>query len=118
MKFIIKLLVAAVSVILVDYLLSGIYVDSFGIAVIVAILLGIFNATLKPLLIILTIPVTVFTLGLFLIVINAAVVLLVDWLVPGFHVDSFWWAVGFSLILSFISSFLETSILGEKKNQG
>lgn len=82
---------------------------SFWTAIVVAIVLGIVNALLKPLLILLTLPVTILTLGLFLFVINAALVLLVAKLVPGFEVRGFWWAMLFSLVVSIIGAFLHTN---------
>jgi putative membrane protein len=68
----------------------------------------------RPVLIVLTIPVTIFTLGLFLLVINAAIILLADWLVTGFTVDGFWWALLFSLILSVVNSIFNKQ---EARNQ-
>lgn len=69
-----------------------------------ALVLAIANAIVKPILIIFTIPLTVLTLGLFLLVINAVIILIVDFFVPGFSVDGFWWALAFSLILSIFNS--------------
>jgi putative membrane protein len=80
--------------------------SGFGTAIIVAIVLGLLNLTIKPLLILLTIPATVVTFGLFLFVINALVIMAADSLVGGFAVQSFWWALLFSLLLSFINSLL------------
>lgn len=80
--------------------------DDFITAVIIAVLLSLLNVTVKPLLIILTIPITIFTLGLFLLVINALIILLTSSIVPGFVVDNFWWALIFSLLLSLINALL------------
>mgnify|MGYP001058904416 CR=1 FL=1 len=102
MKFVIKLIFAAVAVIIASYLLPGVVVDTFLTAIILAAVLALLNATLKPLLVILTIPITIFSLGLFLLVINAVIILFADWLIPGFQVANFWWALAFSLILSII----------------
>jgi len=77
-------------------------------ALLVAAVLGLLNALLKPILILLTLPVTVVTLGLFLLVINAVIVLIADHLIDGFTVRSFWWALGFSLLLSLVSSILSS----------
>ena len=106
MNFILKLLLSAISVILASYLLPGVYVEGFWMAFIVAVLLSLLNATLKPLLIIFTIPITFLTLGLFLLVINALMILIVDYFIEGFRVDGFWWALAFSLILSLINALL------------
>ena len=104
MNLLIKLLLSAVAVIISSYILPGVHVENFLEAVIVAAILALFNATLKPLLIILTIPITLLTLGLFLLVINALLILLADVIVVGFEVNGFWWALAFSLILSIITS--------------
>ncbi len=100
---------------LTAYLLPGVHVEHYGYALLVALLLAIVNAVIKPVLVILTIPITFVTLGLFLLVINALMILLVDWLVPGFEVDGFWWALGFSLILSLFNS-LFNDLTKQKNN--
>jgi len=79
-------------------------IDSYGTAVIFVLVLGILNAIIKPLLIILTLPITIITLGLFLLVINVLMVLLAGKFVPGIHIDGFLWAFIFGILLSFISS--------------
>lgn len=108
MNFIIKLLITAVAVILSAYILPGVHVESFLVAIIVATVLALLNTFFKPILVLLTIPLTVITLGLFLLVINALVILFTDYLVGGFDVDGFWWALLFSLILSLIVSIFES----------
>jgi putative membrane protein len=104
MNFIIRLFLSAIAVIITSYILPGVHVADFMDALIVAALLALFNATLKPILIILTIPITVITLGLFLLVINAFLIILADTLISGFDVANFLWALAFSLILSLIMS--------------
>ena len=104
MKFVIRLLLSSLAVIITAYLLPGVEVASFTSALIIAALLGLLNVTVKPLLVLLTIPFTVLTLGLFLLVINALMILLADSIIPGFDVDGFWWALAFSLILSILTS--------------
>lgn len=89
MKFILNLLVSGLAVFITAYILPGIAVDSFWTAVVVSVILGIANAILKPMLIFLTLPITILTLGLFTFVINAILVLLVASIVPGFMVASF-----------------------------
>lgn len=106
MKFILNLLVSGLAVFISAYILPGIAVDSFWTAIVVSVILGIANAILKPLLIFLTLPITILTLGLFTFVINAILVLLVAAIVPGFMVAGFWWALVFSLVLSLVNSFL------------
>jgi putative membrane protein len=100
MQFIISILVSSICVFLASKFVPGIKVDSFGSAIVVAIVLGLLNSTLKPLLTILTIPITILTLGLFLIVINVLMVYLTDALVSGFHVSGFLAAFIFSLVVS------------------
>jgi len=100
---ILRFLLSGLAVLLTGYLLPGVYVQHFGYALLVAIVLSIVNVLVKPLLVIFTIPITILTLGLFLLVINALMILLVDALTPGFKVDGFWWALAFSLILSLIN---------------
>jgi putative membrane protein len=117
MNIFLKVIISSLAVFLAAYLLPGIDVDNYLTAVLVAIVLALLNGFLKPVLIILTIPFTVFTLGLFLFVINAAMVLLAARFVDGFSVDGFWWAVVFSILLSILTSILES--LGKKsKPQG
>lgn len=106
MNFLVKLLLSSLAVILSSYLLPGVTVDSFLTSLIVALLLSLLNVTVKPLLIVLTIPLTVLTLGLFLLVINSLIILLADAVISGFTVDGFWWALLFSLILALINSLL------------
>ena len=106
-----RLLISSVAVTIATYLLPGIAItgsslDAFITAFIVAVIISLLNVTVKPILIILTIPITVVTLGLFLLVINALVIMIAESIVRGFIVDSFWWALIFSLLLSVINSLL------------
>lgn len=103
MNFILRLLVSAVAVLLTAWLLPGVAIQSFGYAIIVALILALLNLIIKPILIFLTIPITIVTLGLFLLVINALMILLASEIVSGFYVDGFWWALLYSLILSLFS---------------
>jgi len=111
MRIILHLIIAALAVYIASYLLPGVTVDSYWIAIIVALVLGILNAFLKPVLNLLTLPINILTLGLFSIVINAIIIILVDNIVPGFAVNGFWNAVLFSIVLWIINSFF--SLLGE-----
>jgi putative membrane protein len=108
MKILVKIIISAFAVILTSYLLKGVKVDGFLTALIVAAVLAVLNNLLKPILIIFTIPITFFTFGLFLLVINAAMIMLTSNIVPGFKVDGFWWALGFSIILSIITGILQS----------
>lgn len=107
MSFIIKWILSAIAVLIAAYLLPGVAVESFWAALVVAVVLALMNATLKPLLVILTIPITVVTLGLFLIVINAIIILMIDAIVGGFHVANFWWAIAFSLVVSILGALFD-----------
>lgn len=108
MRAVAQLLLNAAAVFITSYILPGVNVENYLVAIIVAVVLGIVNMFLRPILILLTIPVTLLTLGLFVFVINALLVLLVDYLIPGFVVDNFWWALAFSLVLTVVTSFLNT----------
>ena len=110
MKFLVQLVISTLAVLITAYLLPHVSIDdnSFFTALVVAAVLAFLNAVVKPIMIILTIPVTIFSFGLFLLVINALIILLAAKLVDGFHVDGFWWALLFSLILSITTSVLES----------
>ena len=110
MNILLNILFSAIAVVITAYILPGVQVDTFFSALIVAIVLGLLNITIKPLLIILTIPVTILTLGLFLLVINAIIILIVDGLISGFNVDGFFWALIFSLIVSLLQSLFSTFV--------
>jgi putative membrane protein len=104
MEFLGKLMITAIAVIIVSYLLPGVHLEGIVTAIIVAAVLSFLNVIVKPVLILLTIPITIFTLGLFLLVINAVIIIITDAIIPGFQVDGFWWALFFSLILSVLNS--------------
>lgn len=114
MKIILRILLTALAVLILAYLLPGVSVASPTSAIIVAIVLGLLRVFVKPILVIFTLPITIITLGLFLLVINAIIILLADKLVDGFEVSGFWVALLFSLLLSFFQSILY-SFLKEKK---
>lgn len=107
MGFIGQLLISTIAVIVVSFLLPGVDVDSVFTAIIVAVVLSFLNAVVKPLMIILTIPITLFSFGLFLFVINALMILLADKLIDGFEVKNFWWALIFSFTMGIVTSLLE-----------
>lgn len=108
LKFIAKIIMSALAAMIGSYLLPGVHVNEFTDALILAAVLALLNAVLKPLLIILTIPITIMSLGLFLLVINAIIIMVGDRIVSGFSVDSFWWALLFSIILSLITSIFDS----------
>jgi len=109
MKFIVKLVVSTLAVLITAMLLPGVEIadNSFLTALGVAVVLAFLNAIVKPILVILTIPVTIFSFGLFILVINAVIILWASKIVNGFHVDNFWRALLFSLILSVVNWVLE-----------
>ncbi len=114
MNFIAKILISALAVFIVSNFAPGVHIDNYLSAILVAIVLAFLNTIVKPILTILTIPITIFTLGFFLLVINAAIILFADKLVSDFHVDGFWHALLFSLILSVITAILNR-VFGVKK---
>lgn len=113
MKTLINIFFTTVFVLILAHTLSGVKVDGWATALIVALVLGLLNIFVKPLLVLFTLPATIFTMGLFLLVINALIIMLCDALVEGFEVKGFWWALLFSLILSFCQSLV--SGLSEKQ---
>ncbi len=115
MNILIRLLIAALVAFGLSRILGGVHIDSYVTALIVAAVLAVLNAVVKPIMIILTLPVTIITLGLFLFVINALIILLCAKLVPGFAVDGFWWALLFSILFSIGSSILYSG--NETKNR-
>ncbi|MBE9481796.1 MAG: phage holin family protein [Bacteroidetes bacterium] len=109
MDFIIKLLITAVVVMFTAWILPGIQIKNYWSAIIVAIILALLNIFVKPVMVFLTIPLTIITFGLFLFVINALIILLAGAIVSGFRVMGFWWALAFSIIISLISYILGTN---------
>jgi putative membrane protein len=116
MNLIIRFLLSGLAVMLTAYLLPGVRVTDYWAALIVAVLISIANVIVKPILILFTIPITVLTLGLFLLVINALMILLVDYFVVDFYVEGFWWALAFSLIMSVFNSFFSDLTKDKKKD--
>ena len=125
MNILIRLIISAIAVLVTDLLLPGVTISDMNTtngvltAILVAAVLGLLNAILKPVLILLTLPVTVVTLGLFLLVINAVIVLIAANLIDGFTLQAprFWWALGFSLLLSLVTSVLSSFDKGQKRRE-
>lgn len=128
MNFLLKLLISAIAVMITAYFLDGVtmgnnqfittgspQVNKLITALLVAIVLAFLNSIVKPVLTLLSLPITFFTLGLFLLVINAIIILFADKLVDGFKVDGFWTALWFSLVLSLVSSLLDLTKGKEKE---
>lgn len=109
--FLMRAAITALGLWVASELLAGMSFDAPSKLVLAAVVLGVVNAVVRPLAFILTLPITVLTLGLFLLVLNAGMVALVAWLVPGFQVGGFWTAVGAALIVSLVS-WAASSIIG------
>jgi putative membrane protein len=107
MKFLLKILITTVNAFVLASILPGIHIDNIFAAITVAFVLAVLDAIVKPLLILLTLPVTILTLGLFLFVINACIILIAAHFVQSFKVDSFWHALLFGVLLSFFNSFVQ-----------
>lgn len=114
MNFIVKLFISSIIVFALSYFLPGVQVTNIMAALWVALVLGLLNTFLKPVLVLLTIPVTLFTLGLFLLVINAIIVLICDYFIPEFQVDGFVTALFFSILLSLSQSILNKIFVSDK----
>jgi putative membrane protein len=110
MRFLIRIIVIAAVSFGLSHVLRGVIIDTFWTAIVFAVVLAILNIFIKPLIILLTLPVTILTLGLFLFIINALVVLLASKFVHGITITNFGWALLFSLILSLVTSILEREL--------
>lgn len=111
MRLLIVWLINTIALFVLPYLMSSITVSSFGTALLAALVLGLINAMIKPVLVLLTLPVTILTLGLFIFIINGLMFWFVSSMVSGFHVAGFWAAVGGALLYSIISWALSTLLL-------
>lgn len=103
MRLLAKILITALALLAVAYLLEGVFVDSFLTALLVALVLGVVNITIKPVLLILTLPINILTLGLFTFIVNGFFFWLVSFLVPGFSTESFLFAILGAAIVSVFS---------------
>lgn len=117
MKILIRLVLSTIAVLVAALLLRGVHADTWQTALLVAVVLGLLNAFVRPLLILLTLPVTLLTLGIFILIINAGMVMLAARIVPGFVVDGFWWALAFSLVQWAVQGFLLSLDGGERERQ-
>ncbi|MFA6533473.1 MAG: phage holin family protein [Patescibacteria group bacterium] len=107
MKTLIHFIVSALAILVTAYILPGVHVDGIIAALVLAVVLGVINTILRPILVFLTLPLTIVTLGLFILVINGLLVMLASYIVPGFTVASFWWAFLFGIVLAVINWVLE-----------
>lgn len=119
MNFIVKVIISTLAVLLTSYLLpkSMVQVDGFTTAIVLALVLAFLNAVVKPIMVILTIPATFLTLGLFLLVINALIIKIADYFVDGFQVHGFWAALLFSLVLTIINGIFEGIRRNDERRQ-
>ena len=115
MNLLFRILITAIAVVVLAYFLPGVTVANYTTAIIVAVVLAFLNAIVKPVLIILTLPMTIVTFGLFLLVINACIIILADKFIAGFGVSGFWAALLFSILLSILQSILHSGLKEEKK---
>jgi len=115
MNYILKILLSAIAVFVLANILPGIAIENYITAILVAIVLGILNTLVRPILIFFTIPLTIITLGLFLLVINAIVVLMTDYFISGFHVSGLFSALLFSILLSIVQSILHKLVKEDNK---
>ena len=115
MNFILRLLITAAIAYGLSNILTGVHIVDFKTAVVFALVLAVLNVLVKPLLILLTLPITILTLGLFLFVINALIIIIADKFIDGIKVDGFFWALLFSLILSILSSAANAMLKDDKE---
>lgn len=113
MNLIIRLLITAVAAYLLTYVLFGVRFDGFSSTIVFALVLGLLNLFVKPILKLLGLPLTIITLGLFSLVINAVVIMIADYFVDGMTVDGFWWALIFSIVLSLLTSVFESVFISK-----
>lgn len=115
MRFILRMLITAVIAYGLSMILEGVHIRSFGTAIGFVLVLGLLNAFVKPLLIILTLPITILTLGIFLIIINVLMIYFAAGFFRGISIDSFWWALIFGVLLSLLSGILTKLEKGEDR---
>ena len=113
MKLLARILLSAIAIVVIANFMSDVHVSDYKTAIIVVVILALLNAFVKPIMVILTFPITLFTLGLFLLVINACIIMMADSLIDGFSVDGWLTAIIFSFLLSLLQSFLY-SLMGDK----
>jgi len=112
-SLLLRLLLNAVVILALGQILSGVRIDSYLTALVVAAILAFLNSFVKPILVILTLPITIVTLGIFLLFVNAFIILITVKLVDGFYVENIWWAILFSVLLAILQSFLHKTLLNE-----
>ncbi len=117
MKFLLRLLILGATIFLISYLFpSLIQVDNFITAFIVALVLAIINAFVRPIVMILTLPLNILTLGLFTFIVNALMLILASEIVPGFAISSFWTALLASILISIVNAFVSSKVMEEEED--
>ncbi len=117
-NWIIRVFLSGLAILLATKVLGGVHVEDYRVAWVVAVLLSLLNSLVRPILILLTLPVTIFTLGIFLLFINGFIILLVDEILDGFMVDSIGWAIAFSILISLFTYLLESFLGTREKKDG
>jgi putative membrane protein len=107
MKTILRFLISTIAILITAYILPGVHLSGIVAALVLAVVLAVINIFIRPILIFLTLPITVMTVGLFVLIINGFLVMLASYIVPGFTVDNFWWALLFSIVLTVINFVLQ-----------
>jgi putative membrane protein len=110
MQAVLSIILSTIAVFVAANILPGVHVDSFLTAMVVAVVLGFINAFIRPIIFLLTLPINLLTLGLFTFVIIGGLVMLVSAIVPGFHVDGFFWALAFAFVLALVNLFVRSII--------
>ncbi|MEX2670854.1 MAG: phage holin family protein [Phycisphaeraceae bacterium] len=113
---ILKWLLAALVIYLIALILPGVHVDGFIRALVAALVLGLLNTLVRPLLVIVTLPITVLTLGIFLIVINALLIMFAGWLLVGFAVDGFGWALLAAVLIGLLNLVFDAFVEGVRRS--
>lgn len=112
--FVLRACITAVGLWIATRLVSGIRIDDGGTVVLAGFLLGIVNAIVRPIAIILTLPITILTLGLFLLVVNTAMVALVAWMLPGFHITGGFWSAFATAVVVWVTGWIGSSLIGPR----
>lgn len=112
--FVLRALISAIGLWIATRWVSGIRIDNAGTLVLAGLLLGVVNAVVRPILIVLTLPITILSLGLFLLVVNTAMVALVAWMLPGFHIYGGFWSAFATALIVWITGSLATWLIGPR----
>lgn len=116
MKTILRWLILTLAIAVTAYILPGVSVDNVAAALVAAVVLALINTFLRPVLLLLTLPLSIITLGLFAIVLNTLLIMLADAMVPGFAISGFWWALLFSIIVALVNALFKDIADGKKDN--